>query len=139
VASALAIRHVGERGQLSHLRVPWLELVFLDVRLEQMVQHQPGLRSALSNPDGHVEVRCAFAEYVEGKPSHISGTDSSGVIETLLARRLIEDDPRFGRPGRPSFLATTADFLRSLGRYFGRVSTGLPVRDKPATGQVKPA
>jgi chromosome segregation and condensation protein ScpB len=37
------------------------------------------------------------------------------VIETLLARKLIEDDPRFGSRGRPSFLATTADFLRSLG------------------------
>src|SRR5207302_961288 len=33
--------------------------------------------------------------------SHIRGTDSSGVIETLLARRLIEDDPRFGSRGRP--------------------------------------
>src|SRR5438094_872892 len=44
--------------------------------------------------------------------SHIRGTESSGVIETLLARRLIEDDPRFGGRGRPSFLATAADFLR---------------------------
>jgi hypothetical protein len=33
------------------------------------------------------------------------------VIETLLARNLIEDDPCFGRRGCPSFLATTADFL----------------------------
>jgi segregation and condensation protein B len=47
--------------------------------------------------------------------SNIRATDSSGVIETLLARRLIEDDPRFGSRGRPSFLATTGDFLRSLG------------------------
>jgi segregation and condensation protein B len=47
--------------------------------------------------------------------SNIRATDSSGVIETLLARRLIEDDPRFGSRGRPSFLATTADFLRLLG------------------------
>jgi segregation and condensation protein B len=47
--------------------------------------------------------------------SHIRGTDSSGVIETLHARKLIEDDPRFGSRGRPSFMATTADFLRSLG------------------------
>ena len=47
--------------------------------------------------------------------SNIRATDSSGVIETLLARKLIEDDPRFGSRGRPSFLATTADFLRSLG------------------------
>jgi segregation and condensation protein B len=30
--------------------------------------------------------------------SHIRGTDSSGVIETLLARQLTEDDPRFRRP-----------------------------------------
>src|SRR6266852_5218379 len=47
--------------------------------------------------------------------SHVRGTDSSGVIETLLARRLIEDDPQLGGRGRPAFLATTADFLRSLG------------------------
>jgi segregation and condensation protein B len=33
--------------------------------------------------------------------SHISGTDCSGVIETLLARGLIADDPRFGGRGRP--------------------------------------
>jgi len=37
------------------------------------------------------------------------------VIETLLARALIEDDVRFCGPGRPSFLTTTAAFLRSLG------------------------
>jgi chromosome segregation and condensation protein ScpB len=36
-------------------------------------------------------------------------------METLLARRLIEDDPSFASRARPSFLATTADFLRSLG------------------------
>jgi segregation and condensation protein B len=47
--------------------------------------------------------------------SHIRGTDGSGVIETLLARRLIADDPRFGGRGRPSFLVTTADFLLLLG------------------------
>jgi len=47
--------------------------------------------------------------------SNIRATDSSGVIETLRSRKLIEADPRFGSRGRPSFLATTADFLRSLG------------------------
>jgi segregation and condensation protein B len=47
--------------------------------------------------------------------SNIRATDSSGVIETLLARKLIEDDPRFGSRGRPSSLATTADFLGTLG------------------------
>jgi segregation and condensation protein B len=47
--------------------------------------------------------------------SHIRGTDSSGVIETLLARGLIADDPRFGARGRPSFLVTTPAFLRLLG------------------------
>jgi segregation and condensation protein B len=48
--------------------------------------------------------------------SHIRATDSSGVIETLLARRFIEDDPRFGAAAGRRLLATTADFLRSLGR-----------------------
>src|SRR5207248_3197579 len=40
---------------------------------------------------------------------------SSGVIETLLARGLIADDPRFGGRGRPSFLVTTTAFLRLVG------------------------
>jgi segregation and condensation protein B len=47
--------------------------------------------------------------------SHIRGTDSAGVIDTLLARRLIVDDARFGGRGRPSFLATTERFLQIMG------------------------
>jgi segregation and condensation protein B len=39
--------------------------------------------------------------------SHIRGTDSGGVIDTLLARGLIVDDPRLGGRGRPAFLITT--------------------------------
>jgi segregation and condensation protein B len=62
--------------------------------------------------------------------SHIRGTDSSGVIETLLARRMIADDPRFSGRGRPSFLATTADLLRSLG--LGSLAE-LPPRPVPST------
>ena len=54
----------------------------------------------------------------------------SGVIETLLARRLIEDDPRFGRRGRASFLGTTADFLRSFG--LGSLAE-LPPRPVPSS------
>jgi segregation and condensation protein B len=33
--------------------------------------------------------------------SHIRGTDSSGVVDTLLARELIADDARYGGRGRP--------------------------------------
>jgi segregation and condensation protein B len=47
--------------------------------------------------------------------SHIRGTDSGGVADTLLARGLIADDARFGGRGRPSFLVTTEQFLRHLG------------------------
>jgi segregation and condensation protein B len=65
-----------------------------------------------------------------GEISNIRATDSRGVIETLLARRLIEDDPRFGSGGRPSFLATTADFLRSLG--LGSLAE-LPPRPVPSS------
>ena len=60
--------------------------------------------------------------------SHIRATDSSGVIETLLARGLITDDPRFGGRGRPSILVTTAAFLRLLG--LGSL-TELPPRPIP--------
>jgi segregation and condensation protein B len=61
--------------------------------------------------------------------SQIRGTDSSGVIETLLARKLIEDDPRFGSRGRPAFLTTTVDFLRALGLSS---LTELPPRPVPS-------
>ncbi len=47
--------------------------------------------------------------------AHIRGTDSAGVIDTLLARGLIVDDARFGGRGRPAFLVTTARFLQVLG------------------------
>jgi segregation and condensation protein B len=47
--------------------------------------------------------------------AHIRGTDSAGVIDTLLARKLIVDDARFGGRGRPSFLVTTDRFLQVMG------------------------
>ncbi len=47
--------------------------------------------------------------------SHIRGTDSSGVVDILLARKLIADDARFGGRGRPSFLVTTGHFLHVMG------------------------
>jgi segregation and condensation protein B len=47
--------------------------------------------------------------------AHIRGTDSAGVIDTLVARKLIADDARFGRRGRPAFLLTTDGFLKVMG------------------------
>lgn len=47
--------------------------------------------------------------------SHVRGTDSSGLVDTLLARGLIADDTRYGGRGRPSFLVTTDQFLRHMG------------------------
>ena len=47
--------------------------------------------------------------------AHIRGTDSAGVIDTLLARKLIADDARFGGRGRPAFLVTTDRFLQVMG------------------------
>jgi segregation and condensation protein B len=47
--------------------------------------------------------------------AHIRGTDSGGVIDTLLARKLIADDSRFGGRGRPAFLVTTDRFLQLMG------------------------
>ena len=47
--------------------------------------------------------------------AHIRGTDSAGVIDTLLARGLIADDARFGGRGRPAFLVTTDRFLQVMG------------------------
>jgi segregation and condensation protein B len=47
--------------------------------------------------------------------SHIRGTDSAGVVDTLLARGLIVDDARFGGRGRPAFLVTSTRFLQVIG------------------------
>ena len=45
----------------------------------------------------------------------IRGVDGDAVVETLLARGLIAEDPRFGGRGRPTFLVTTPIFLRTMG------------------------
>jgi len=60
--------------------------------------------------------------------TQVRGTDSSGVVETLLARGLIAVDPRFGGRGRPSFLVTTEHFLRHMG--IGSLAE-LPARPAP--------
>jgi chromosome segregation and condensation protein ScpB len=58
----------------------------------------------------------------------IRQVDSDVVVETLVARKLIAEDPRFGGRGRPSFLVTTELFLRR----FGLGSLGdLPPRASP--------
>ncbi len=55
----------------------------------------------------------------------IRGVDSDAVVETLRARGLVAEDPRFGGRGRPGFLVTTPAFLR----YFGLASlSNLPPR-----------
>jgi segregation and condensation protein B len=60
--------------------------------------------------------------------SGIRGTDSSAIVETVMARKLVAEDPRFGGRGRPSFLVTTAAFLE----YFGLTSLSeLPPRPTP--------
>jgi segregation and condensation protein B len=60
--------------------------------------------------------------------SDIRGTDSSAAVETLMARKLVAEDPRFGGRGRPAFLVTTPAFLE----YFGLSSLSeLPPRPNP--------
>lgn len=45
----------------------------------------------------------------------IRGVDRDPVVETLMARRLMAEDPRFGGRGRPAFLVTSSEFLRRFG------------------------
>src|SRR5205814_3776031 len=61
----------------------------------------------------------------------IRSVDSDAVVETLRARALVAEDPRFGGRGRPGFLITTPAFLQ----YFGFTSlSSLPPRDRSARG-----
>jgi segregation and condensation protein B len=58
---------------------------------------------------------------------NIRSVDSDAVVETLRARGLVAEDPRFGGRGRPGFLITTPAFLQ----YFGLTSlSSLPARDR---------
>ena len=58
----------------------------------------------------------------------IRGVDSDGPVETLMARKLIAEDPRFGGRGRPSFLVTSELFLR---RFALGSLADLPPRQVP--------
>ena len=61
----------------------------------------------------------------------IRSVDSDAVVETLRARGLVAEDPRFGGRGRPGFLITTPAFLQ----YFGLSSlSSLPPRDASPRG-----
>jgi segregation and condensation protein B len=61
----------------------------------------------------------------------IRSVDSDAVVETLRARGLVAEDPRFGGRGRPGFLITTPAFLQ----YFGLTSlSSLPPPDRSARG-----
>jgi segregation and condensation protein B len=65
----------------------------------------------------------------------IRQVNSDAVVETLMARKLIADDPRFGGRGRPAFLVTTPEFLRrfglsALGDLPARPTSGTPARGR---------
>lgn len=45
----------------------------------------------------------------------IRGVDSSGIIQNLLERQLIESNGRLEAPGRPALYQTTKDFLHHFG------------------------
>jgi segregation and condensation protein B len=63
----------------------------------------------------------------------IRAVDSDGPVDTVMARKLIAEDPRFGARGRPAFLVTTANFLR----HFGLSSLNdLPPRQNGARHQL---
>jgi segregation and condensation protein B len=63
---------------------------------------------------------------------NIRSVDSDAVVETLRARGLVAEDPRFGGRGRPGFLITTPAFLQ----YFGLNSlSSLPPRDVSRRGE----
>ena len=53
----------------------------------------------------------------------ITCAEISWVVETLLARKLLEGDRRFGSRGQPRFLTPTADLLRALGLDSARRTT----------------
>jgi segregation and condensation protein B len=59
----------------------------------------------------------------------IRGVDSDAVVETLMSRGLVAEDPHFGGRGRPAFLVTTPIFLRTMG--LGSL-TELPPRPAPS-------
>ena len=45
----------------------------------------------------------------------IRGVDSSGIMQNLIERQLIEAVGRLEAPGRPTLYSTTKDFLKHFG------------------------
>jgi segregation and condensation protein B len=90
-----------------------------------------GAPEALSNAALEVLAIVAYEQPVTRADTRtIRGVDSDAVIETLMARKLIAEDPRFGGRGRPAFLVTTGEFLRRVG--LGGLGH-LPPRPGPAS------
>jgi hypothetical protein len=69
--------------------------------------------------------------------AHNRATDSAGVIETLLGRKLIPDDSRIGSGGRPAFWSN-ADWEARTGHLLthlhieSTLSRRLTIRDDSA-------
>ena len=46
---------------------------------------------------------------------HVRGVDSSGVVNSLIEKQLLEEAGRLDLPGRPLSYRTTPHFLRTFG------------------------
>src|SRR4029453_7364463 len=56
---------IRERRQFRHLRRPRFELPLVDVRLQQVVEHDPDVRALANDLDRTISLRRAFDEQVE--------------------------------------------------------------------------
>ena len=61
----------------------------------------------------------------------VRGVDSSGVISSLVEKRLIEEAGRLELPGRPLAYRTTANFLRCFGLESLEKLPPLPTEEEP--------
>lgn len=142
------------RGELADAEMPF-ELLRLGDKLQLCTRSEfaPVIREALELrrnvplSQAALEVLAVIAynqPVTRAFIEQVRGVDSSGVVNSLMDKALVEEAGRLELPGRPIAYRTTANFLRCFGisslDELPTVPSGeeeeLPVRDDVLDGQV---
>lgn len=84
---------------------PYIDLLYRNKRAEK-----------LSHASAEVLAIIAYRQPItRPQIEAIRGVDSSGIVQNLLERQLIEPVGKLEAPGRPTLYATTQDFLKHFG------------------------
>lgn len=105
--SSLRVLHLGDSWQLT-VKPEFMEYARNAAESRRYTPLSNAAMEALTVVAYNQPVTKAFVE-------HVRGVDSSGVMNSLAEKNLIEEAGRLDLPGKPIAYKTTAAFLRSFG------------------------